>query len=151
MKVIGIDPGTLCGWSVVDDESLIASGVWNLKGGRHEGGGMRYLRMRILFTALVKEHTPNAVSYEIIRRHAGTDAAHIYGGIISQIAVVCEERRIPFKGVAVGTIKATATGIGNASKAAMITAANEKWHTEITDDNEADACWVAKTLIEGLS
>ena len=48
MSVIGIDPGTKCGWCVRHDGGSMDSGTWNLKGGRFEGGGMRFLRMRQL-------------------------------------------------------------------------------------------------------
>ena len=43
MSVIGIDPGTKCGWCVRHDGGSMDSGTWNLK-----GGGMRFLRMRQL-------------------------------------------------------------------------------------------------------
>ena len=34
MSVIGIDPGTKCGWCVRHDGGGMDSGTWNLKGGR---------------------------------------------------------------------------------------------------------------------
>ena len=47
MIIIGIDPGTACGWAVYDTEHTTwTSGVWDLKSRRHEGGGMRFLRLR---------------------------------------------------------------------------------------------------------
>ena len=37
MSVIGIDPGTKCGWCVLHDGGGMDSGTWNLKGGRFNG------------------------------------------------------------------------------------------------------------------
>lgn len=149
MNVLGIDPATACGWALLTPKGeRIASGTWDLKPRRHEGGGMRYLRVRRLVEEILA--TPNgvmAVGYEEVRRHAGTDAAHVYGGIVAVIASVCEERKVPYMAVPVGTVKRTATGRGNADKLAMIEAAMSKWAmATITDDNEADALWIAECV-----
>jgi Holliday junction resolvasome RuvABC endonuclease subunit len=151
MKIVGIDPGTACGWAVVENGKRIASGVWELKTNRHEGGGMRYLRMRKYFERLLETIDIDAVAYEEVRRHMGVDAAHIYGGIVGQITAICEEQKIPFQGIPVGTAKKTATNRGNASKGDMIKAANERWGLTLTDDNEADALWMALTLENELT
>ena len=151
MRIIGIDPGTFCGWAIIDNGTRIGSGVWNLKGGRHEGGGMRYLRARKLFESIADSHSIDAVAYEEVRRHQGVDAAHIYGGIVGQITAVCEDRQIPFQAIPVGTAKRTATGKGNASKDMMIEAARDRWSCIIDDDNEADALWMAQTLHNELN
>ena len=147
MNILGIDPGTNCGWALLDPKGArIMSGTWDLKPRRHEGGGMRYLRVRRLLAEILA--TPAgvmAVGYEEVRRHAGTDAAHVYGGIVAVISSVCEERCVPYMAIPVGTVKKTATGRGNADKLAMIEAAMGKWAlATITDDNEADALWIAE-------
>ena len=137
MKILAIDPGTKCGFALGPYES----GVWNLSPGRHEGGGMRFLRLRAYLAEAAKD--VNLVVYEEVRRHLGTDAAHIYGGIVAIISEHCEEYSIPYKGVPVGTIKKSATGKGNANKEAMLAAAREKWpEVNIVDDNQADALFL---------
>jgi Holliday junction resolvasome RuvABC endonuclease subunit len=147
MIIIGIDPGTACGWAIYDTHLMTwASGVWNLKSRRHEGGGMRFLRLRGYIKELFTAVGPSAVVYEEVRRHMGTDAAHVYGGIVAVITEECEAHRprIPYLGVPVGTVKKLATGKGNAGKPAMIAAALERWPGfEPADDNEADARWIA--------
>ena len=80
----------------------------------------------------------NAVYFEEVRRHASTDAAHVYGGLMATLTAWCEQNNIPYQGVPVGTIKKHATGKGNADKAAMIEAMQALGHP-VTDDNEADA------------
>lgn len=145
MNVLGIDPGTSCGWALLDLRGArVASGVWDLRPRRHEGGGMRYLRVRrYLEDILAAPAGVLCVGYEEVRRHAGTDAAHVYGGIVGMIAAVCEERRVPYTAIPVGTVKRHATGKGNAPKELMIAAALGRWQVAPEDDNEADALWIA--------
>lgn len=149
---VGIDPGTSCGWALLDEGGhRIASGTWDLKARRHEGGGMRYLRARRMLMALLDGVTDDVVlAYEEVRRHRGVDAAHVYGGIVAHLAAVCEERGVPFRGMPVGTVKKAATGKGNADKDAMMRAAGSEWAAAgwlaPETDDEADALWVAETL-----
>ena len=79
--------------------------------------------------------------------HAGTDAAHIYGGLMATLTSWAEVRGIPYEGVPVGTIKRHATGKGNAPKEAMIAAARARGFSP-ADDNEADAIAILHWAIE---
>lgn len=96
---------------------------------------MRYLRFAQWLDQL---DLPGTVFFEEVRRHAGTDAAHVYGGLLGTLTAWCERRTIPYSGVPVATIKRHATGKGNADKSAMIAAAKARGFNP-TDDNEADA------------
>ena len=90
------------------------------------------------------------VVFEEVRRHAGVDAAHAYGGFMGQLTAWCEHHQIPYQGIPVGTIKKHATGRGNASKEEMIEAIRAKGHNP-DDDNEADAialAYLAKAMNE---
>jgi len=80
----------------------------------------------------------DAVYFEEVRRHAGVDAAHAYGGFLAHLTAWCEHHQIPYQGVPVGTIKKHATGKGNANKDAMISSARALGF-DPQDDNEADA------------
>lgn len=142
--ILAFDPGTKCGWCCRHSEDRIDSGVWNLKGGRFEGGGMRFLRLRGYLRELLDNTQPALVAFEEVRRHMGTDAAHVYGGILAVITEECEVRQIPYHGIPVATVKKYATGKGNAKKDAMMMAAKAKWGREFKDDNEADARWIAE-------
>jgi Holliday junction resolvasome RuvABC endonuclease subunit len=153
-KIIGIDPGANCGWAVLaEDGQLLSSGVWDLNPRRQEGGGMRFLRCRAYLIEAINSLAGSDVvlGYEEVRRHRGVDAAHVYGGIVSQVTAVCEELSIPYQALPVGTVKKFATGKGNASKMLMIEASNKRWFSNPTeDDNEADARWIADLLRETL-
>ena len=151
MIVIGIDPGTACGWSVLRDGQHVASGTWDLSSKRHEGGGMRYLRFRRYFRELLAGLDSPAVAYEEVRRHAGTSAAHVYGGIIAVLASECEELQVPYQSIPVATVKRKATGKGNASKGMMIEAARKRWGAQVQTHDEADALWIAVCLTDDLA
>lgn len=143
--LLAFDLGTTTGWASINTSGY-SSGTIKLKGGRFEGGGMRFLRFESQIQELFGLLKPDAVFYEEVRRHMGTDAAHIYGGLWAKLTAECERRMIPYQGFPVGTVKKLATGKGNAGKDAMIQAAKTKWPDQnITDDNQADALWVLET------
>ncbi|WP_297505436.1 hypothetical protein [Ferrovum sp.] len=137
--VLAIDLGTHTGWALHARDGSITSGTEYFKPQRFEGGGMRYLRFKRWLTELKAAAEPiDALYFEEVRRHAGVDAAHVYGGFLATLTTWCEHHQIPYQGVPVGTIKKYATGRGNASKDEVIAAMQAKGHP-ITDDNEADA------------
>ena len=109
---------------------------------------MRFLRFKRWLNELLSVSKEiNAVYFEEVRRHAGVDAAHAYGGFLGQLTAWCEQHHVPYLGVPVGTIKKHATGKGNASKDDMI-AAVVKCGFAPGDDNEADALALLHWAIE---
>jgi Holliday junction resolvasome RuvABC endonuclease subunit len=147
--ILALDLGTTTGWAIKLPQAPISSGTLSLKPSRFEGGGMRFLRFRHWLDELARYETHIAsIYFEEVRAHRGTDAAHIYGGLMGQLTAWCEEARIPYAGVPVGTIKRHATGKGNADKAAMIAAVQARGFSP-ADDNEADAIalllWATET------
>ena len=137
--ILALDLGTTTGWALRPADGQIVHGFVSFRPQRFEGGGMRYLRFKRWLTEL-KNITGDihAVHFEEIRRHAGVDAAHVYGGLMATLTTWCEHHNIPYQGVPVGTIKKHATGKGNASKDEVIAAMRALGHP-VTDDNEADA------------
>lgn len=133
--LLALDLGTSTGWALRREDGVILSGTASFKPGRYEGAGMRFLRFAQWLDSL---GSPEAVYFEEVRRHRGVDAAHCYGGLLATLTAWCEARGIPYAGIPVGTIKASATGKGNASKEAMIAAMQAAGFTP-GDDNEADA------------
>lgn len=136
---LALDLGTTTGWALRTADRQTVSGTQLFKPGRFEGGGMRYLRFRgWLAEVLGSAGVIGAVYFEEVRRHAGVDAAHAYGGFLATLTAWCEYHQIPYSGVPVGAIKKHATGKGNANKAAMVAAMKARGH-DPADDNEADA------------
>ncbi len=147
--ILALDLGTTTGWALRDRTGRITSGSHSFKPQRFEGGGMRFLRFkRWLAELLSASGHINAVFFEEVRRHAGVDAAHAYGGFMGHLTAWCEQHNIPYQGVPVGTIKKHATGKGNAGKDEMIASVRQRGHAP-ADDNEADALallhWAVQT------
>ena len=143
--VLALDLGTTTGWALSLPDRSVTHGYVSFKPQRFEGGGMRYLRFRRWLDELLATTAPrgaasglDAVYFEEVRRHVGTDAAHVYGGLLGQLTAWCEEHGVAYQGVPVGTIKRFATGRGNADKAAIIAAMRARGFAP-ADDNEADA------------
>ncbi len=137
--ILALDLGTTTGWALSSRDGLISGGSESFKPQRFEGGGMRYLRFKRWLTDIKQcADGIDQVVFEEVRRHAGVDAAHAYGGFMAHLTAWCEHHQIPYQGVPVGTIKKHATGKGNAGKAEMIAAAKARGFDPV-DDNHADA------------
>ena len=146
--ILALDLGTTTGWAIRTFDGLVTSGTVGFRPNRFDGGGMRYLRFTNWLTELDRLSGPiAAIWYEEVRRHAGTDAAHVYGGLMATLTSWGELRGVPYAGVPVGTIKLHATGKGNAPKEAMIGAARARGFSP-ADDNEADAIAVLMWALE---
>lgn len=147
MTILGIDPGTRTGWCVRYSEGDMDAGTWELAPRRDEGPGMRVLRFAENLTTIIDLSKPGLVVVEQVRRHAGTQAAHVYGALVGRLQEICEKRGLNYTSVEVSHVKKTATGKGNSTKSAMIAAANRRWALSLgpKDENEADARWIAET------
>ena len=137
MALLALDLGTKTGYAFGRTGAVI-SGTALFEPQRFEGGGMRYLRFRQWLDEMVALQPFEEVVFEEVRAHKGVDAAHVYGGLLGHLSAWCEEKKVPYSGVPVGTVKKFWTGKGNATKEKMIAAA-ELYGYKPGDDNEADA------------
>ncbi len=148
MKCLALDLGTKTGWASQSEDGTILSGIAEFRTDRWQSGGMRFLRFKHWL-----EETRNLsgnidlLVYEQVRRHAGVDASHAYGGWLAILMSWCDHYAIPYQGVPVGTIKRHITGKGNADKAAVIAAVRARGYAPC-DDNEADALAILLWAIE---
>ena len=146
--ILALDLGTSTGWALRAPDGLITSGTVSFRPSRYDGGGMRYVRFRAWLERLATDAGPiGAIHFEEVRRHVGTDAAHVFGGQLATLTAWAETTGVPYQGVPVGTIKRHATGKGNAPKEAMIAAARARGFSP-ADDNEADAIAILLWAIE---
>lgn len=137
--MLALDLGTTTGWAIRGSDGLITSGTVSFRPSRYDGGGMRYLRFTNWLTELDQLSGPiAAIWFEEVRRHVGTDAAHVYGGLMATLTAWAELRGVPYQGVPVGTWKRSVCRKGNANKAAVIAAMKSRGFNP-SDDNEADA------------
>jgi hypothetical protein len=137
--ILALDLGITTGWAMRGHDGLITSGAASFRRGRFDGGGMRYLRFTNWLGELDRLSGPiAAIWFEEVRRHAGTGASHIYGGLMATLTAWAELRGVPYEGVPVSAIKRHAAGKGITDKAAMAAAIRARGFSP-ADDNEADA------------
>jgi hypothetical protein len=147
-SILALDLGTTTGWAVRNSRCRILHGTAEFRPSRYEGGGMRYLRFgKWLDQKLDVTGGIDAVYFEEIRRHAGTDAAHVHGGLLATLTAWCEQHNLPYQGVPVGTWKRHACRKGNADKQAVIAAMRARGY-EPANDNEADAIAILLWALE---
>jgi len=150
-SILSIDLGTQTGWAMKCLDGTVVSGTVSFKPQRYEGGGMRYLRFKRWLDELYgSQGAVGQIVFEEVRRHAGTDAAHVYGGLMAHLTAWCEHKKIPYSGVPVQTIKRYATGNGGAKKSQIIDWCNKHAHFP-RDDNEADALVLLFYWIDHIS
>ena len=146
--ILSLDLGTTTGWAIRLPGGNIESGSASFRPSRYDGGGMRYLRFHGWLQGVAADVGGiDAIYFEEVRRHLGTDAAHLYGGFLATLTSWCEQQRIPYEGVPVGSIKRFIAGKGNADKHAVVEAVRSRgFHPK--DDNEADAIAILLWAIE---
>lgn len=151
-RVLALDLGTSCGWAVLSaNGGRLSSGTWDVSPRRGESAGMRPLRLRRHLRELAAAWEPALLAYELVERHRGTDAAHVYGelrGVLLEEGVLLG---LPVSAHGVASIKSRATGRGNADKEQMCAAARARWGAPAevpgdpeAGDDEADALWAAE-------
>lgn len=137
--ILALDLGTTTGWALYDFGS-IASGSLNLKAKSSQNPFQRFINLETWLPSIFTKTCGalDIVYYEKVRRHLGTEAAHIYGAFEAEVQKFCIKSGVECKGVDVGVIKKSATGKGDAKKEKVIEAIKKLGHNP-KDDNEADA------------
>lgn len=150
MKILAIDSGTACGWSVRSADGTHASGVWNLAPPRGASPGTRYLYLIARLNEIAAAHKIDLVAVEQAH-HRGGAATEYAVGVTTHVQSWCAERGLEHTKLHGGHAKKLATGRGNADKDAMVAAAQAKWpNYTFTDDNECDARWIAEAAAQEL-
>jgi len=144
-----LDIGTRLGWAAVTTENHRLSASVDMTPRKHENWAARFRKFRALLDTLNNVEPVKAIWYEEVRRHEGTDAAHVYGGFLANLGQWADEHGAALTGVPVGAIKKFATGKGNASKAAVTLACAERFDVIASDDNEADAVALRELVLSG--
>jgi Holliday junction resolvasome RuvABC endonuclease subunit len=145
--ILALDLGTTTGYAIRTCDNRIVSGAASFRPSRYDGGGMRYLRFRSWLEQIAADIGIEAIYFEEVRRHIGTDAAHLYGGFLATLTAWCEMKAIAYQGAPVGRIKRHIAGKGNADKNAVIAAVRARGFNP-ADDNEADAIAILLWAIE---
>ncbi len=106
MSILALDLGTNCGFALLHPTGVEVSGTWDLSVNkkRMESPGMRFVRFREHLDAMSRNNGVHQVYFEEVRRHAGTTAAHVYGGLLAIMMSWCAENDIEFQGMTEGTV-----------------------------------------------
>lgn len=148
VNVVGIDPGTKCGWSILSigpdggDVKLEGYGVFDLSVKNYEGGGIQMIRLDEKLSVVIEQFKPKVVVYEKVHRHGehdGIETAHSYGRVQGKIMEICERLKTPY--TVIGTKKARkfAVGNGNADKEKTMKVLSEKFDAKFLNYDESDA------------
>ena len=153
--LLALDLGMHCGWALFTGAGTrLASGTWHFgKNKRRDRGDEFLLRVQARsqgqrVAAIAHEHVAS------IHQHAGADAAHLFGGWLMLLAMIGRRTGARIVRVEQPQVYA-ASGVRKASprefpdkelrrgenKRRLIAAAQVRWPS-VTDDNEADACFV---------
>jgi len=147
MKILGLDPATKFGWAVLDGEQIVGGGTWKLLWNKQPADEVladlqwRLEQVKTRFGALdiyafeSARHMPiNNAKWSIAVRSELIAAARLWGfkHDLEGLELDIEE------------IKRHATGHARAKKSMMVGAAERRWpKVTWTDDNHADAAWIA--------
>ena len=92
------------------------------------------------------------LAFENVERHSATYAAQVYGELRGVVMSVCEELKIPYRGIGVTTVKKHVAGSGIAKKDKVRMVVTGQFpEVEINNEDESDALSVLKCVIDGVS
>ncbi len=144
MKILSIDPGSKCGWAIIEDAGIdkslvVESGVQVFDLKRGESAGMRFIRFRKWLNDLMSFWKPGLVVFEQAH-HRGGAATELCVGFVTRVMEIATEYGVNYTSCHSMTLKKWATGKGNADKTKMIEPVRQKFpDIQIIDDNHADA------------
>lgn len=149
--VISLDLGTKTGFSVRHNGELIESGTWNQtprtkrkknpqrRGHRWQGFLANLKTLRECYG--LDPNDTVVFCYEVVHRHTGVIAAHVYGGFLAVLELTEVMWGIEWLPIEIGHWKEVCTGHSNADKELYIEAANKREHLnlEARDEDAAAA------------
>lgn len=137
-NILALDLGTKTGWAIHTRDGKRLCGTESFSPRASWSPGQRGLRFRSWLASTIAKHDINGIWYEIVHRHIGTQAAHLYGAYEMLMLMAADQHNLTVDSVGVGTIKKHAAGSGRADKAQVIAAMKLKgWIVD--SDNAADA------------
>lgn len=137
MAILALDLGTKAGYAI-HRNGEITCGTQRFMQRRSWHPGRRWSDYRSWLSSLVADQQVTLIAYEDVKRHAGTYAAHCYGGFLSMTEMIAQQHNVELISFGVGTIKKEWAGKGNAKKHHMIAEAERRGFSP-PDDNAADA------------
>lgn len=170
MRILGLDLGSRIGWSTIeisggtyrefehgfldlvegDNSSKRSQSVKKIAaayGTTSRGYDARPGKLFRVVQELIATKKIDTIAFEDVQFHNSTAQSHLWASLRGVMWAAAGDRPIGWHAIPVGTIKKFATGRGDATKEMMM---NSLLNLDlcITDDNEADAIWVALCAAE---
>lgn len=150
-KILALDLGTNCGYAVLQGQKLLDSGRWKLLPlpAKRVHRGERWLNFSRALAQIAARHSVDVLAFEMVRRHIGTTAAHVYGGFLAGIEayqlgrILRGSELLPELPLEVSTWKKLAVGNGRASKPEVRAAMDKRFKIKTKSEDEADALGIA--------
>ena len=137
--VLALDIATHCGYYNIYEHGMVKFPN-NDKAPKYLGDdyGQHKAFRKWVIEMIEKHHVKIIVAEDLIMGHGYMDMRKLgeFHGILHE---VCETYDIPLVKINPVSLKAWATGKGNADKKMMMDACRKRWHIEPCDDNESDA------------
>jgi Holliday junction resolvasome RuvABC endonuclease subunit len=97
------------------------------------------------------KYRPTVIAYERVRRHVGTSAAHVYGGLLATLERFdFGQRDLDYPAelmpVEISVWKKATVGQGNATKLDVQSWARRRFRYKATTEDEADALAIAEAV-----
>jgi Holliday junction resolvasome RuvABC endonuclease subunit len=162
--IIALDLATKCGFAVLRGRKRLESGRWNLMAkprGVLNHRGRRWWNLDFYLSNLLQKYHPDVLAYESVRRHVGTTAAHVYGGLVAVLELMdfeearhgetcespaCLSRPPEMLPVEISTWKKATVGKGNALKPDVQRFVKRRFRYTAPNDDEADAIAIAEAV-----
>lgn len=151
-NVLALDIASTTGYAIKNREGMVSYGIHRAIATGGARKAQRWVNYRMWLSQLIQDEQIDVIFYEEVKRHVGTTAAHVYGGLLALTEMVAHQANVPMTGYGVGTIKKHFTGNGAAKKDLMIARAWELGFRPQTSD-EADAIAILSLGLsfEGIS
>lgn len=134
-----IDFGLKLGWCVGSTPLDVTHGMKKLGESSRQSHGYRWVNLYGFLDETFNNYDVRRVVYESVRRHDGVAAAHVWGGGLAVLQLICLQRSVFFEHLEVASIKKQFAGHGSSKKERMIAECANRGFMGISDDNEADA------------
>lgn len=144
---LALDLGTECGFAIkLYDIPRIGTGTIKSKTGKKYHIGFKIVNFAEQLKHLIVTHGITDVAYEKVRRHLGTDAAHVYGAFEAAIYTTLITLPVSFKvhPIEISSWKKRLTGKGNADKALVMSKLEHLYNNH----NIADAVGILTYAME---
>lgn len=137
-NVLALDLATKTGWAIRGRDGAVTHGILDARARRGQLPAQRWVNFNDWLNQTITNNNIHVIGFEEVRRHVGTTAAHVHGGLRAIMEMVALTHNIEVLPYGVGTVKKHWTGNGRATKDSMMQQARARGY-DPKDDNAADA------------